>query len=170
MELLDAIQNRFSVRSFQQREVPQELIAEILLSAAQAPSAVNFQPWHFIVVRDKSRLEALWKVYQRAWIQSAPVIIVACVNHHESWKRGSDGHDFGEVDVAIAIDHLTLAATDKGLGTCWVCHFDAPACKKMFELPDHLEPLALIPLGFPATTAPKRKRKPLSEIVSWEEF
>ena len=170
MELQAAIQERFSVRNFHQREVPHEVIAEILNLAGQAPSAVNFQPWHFIVVTEKGRLESLWKVYHRQWIQSAPVIIVACINHRESWKRGSDGHDFGEVDVAIAVDHLTLAATDKGLGTCWVCNFDVPGCKKVLELPDHLEPLALIPLGFPDTTAPPKKRKPLSDIVSWEEY
>jgi len=98
------------------------------------------------------------------------VIIVACVNHRESWKRGSDGHDFGEVDVAIAIDHLTLAATAKGLGTCWVCNFDVPGCRKVLDLPDHLEPLALIPLGWPAVSSPPKKRKPVEEILSWEKY
>ena len=170
MELQDVIKKRYSERSYANKEVPVEVIGEILEWTSLAPSAVNFQPWHFIVVREKAGLEALWGVYHRQWIQSAPVIIVACVNHRESWKRGSDGHDFGEVDVAIAIDHLTLAATDKGLGTCWVCNFDVAGCRKLLELPDHLEPLALIPLGYPASTPPPRKRKPLSEIVSWEKW
>ena len=170
MELKNAIKERYSVRNFREQLVPRSEIEKVLEWTSMAPSAVNFQPWHFIVIQEKNRLEAIWNVYHRAWIQSAPVIIVACVNHQESWKRGSDGHDFGEVDVAIAIDHLTLAATSLGLGTCWVCNFDVPGCKKMLNLPDHLEPLALIPLGYPASSMPAKKRKPLNEIVSWEEF
>jgi nitroreductase len=170
MELQTTIQRRFSVRSFLKQDVNVELIAEILNITALAPSAVNFQPWHFIVITEKKGLEALWNVYHRQWLQSAPVIIVACVNRLESWKRGSDGHDFGEVDVAIAIDHLTLAATDKGLGTCWVCNFDVKECKKILNLPDHFEPLALIPLGWPASAPTPKKRKSLEEIVSWEKF
>jgi len=170
MELQAVIKERFSVRSYKDCVVPRETIREILELTSLAPSAVNFQPWHFIVITEEKGLESLRGVYHRQWIQSAPVIIVACVDHRESWKRGSDGHDFGEVDVAIAIDHLTLAATDKGLGTCWVCNFDVPACKKVLQLPDHLEPLALIPLGFPDTKTPIKKRKSLNDFVSWEQF
>jgi nitroreductase len=170
MELKDAIKERFSVRNFKEQEVPKTEIEKILEWTSGAPSAVNFQPWHFIVISGKQGREAIYTVYQRPWLRTAPVIIVACVNHKESWKRGSDGHDFGEVDVAIAIDHLTLAAAANGLGTCWVCNFDVQGCKKLLKLPDHLKPLALIPLGYPASTMPAKKRKPLNEIVSWEEF
>jgi nitroreductase len=170
MELQNAIRERYSVRNYKPQEVPLHELEKILEWVSMAPSAVNFQPWYFIVISEKEKLESICSVYHRSWIRSAPVIIVACVNHLESWKRGSDGHDFGEVDVAIAIDHLTLVATANGLGTCWVCNFDVPACKSVLELPDYLEPLALIPLGYPAGAAPPKKRKPLSEIASWEEF
>jgi nitroreductase len=170
MELQQAISGRYSVRSYQDKPVPRQKLEEIMEMVSMAPSAVNYQPWHFIVITAKSGLEALWPVYHRQWLQSAPVIIVACINHHESWKRNSDGKDFGEADVAIAIDHLTLVATAAGLGTCWICNFDVPASKRILELPDYLEPLALIPLGFPATAAPLKKRKSLREIVSWEKF
>ncbi len=170
MELENAIRERFSAREFINRPVPAALIREVLEKTILAPSAVNYQPWHFIVVSEKDQLAALWPVYHRAWIREAPVIIVACVDHRQSWKRSSDGHDFGEVDVAIAVDHLTLVATSVGLGTCWVCNFDAAACKKILELPENLEPLVLVPLGFPAKEAPRKIRKPISETVSWEEF
>jgi nitroreductase len=170
MELKEAIRERYSVRNYREQEVPKQVIEKILEWTSLAPSAVNFQPWHFIVISEKVSLEAMYDVYHRSWIRSAPLIIVACVNHQESWKRGNDGHDFGEVDVAIAIDHLTLAATSCGLGTCWVCNFDVEGCKKILKLPDHMEPLALIPLGYPASTMPAKKRKSLNEIVSWEEF
>jgi nitroreductase len=170
MELKDAVRERYSVRNFREQEVPRKELEKILEWTSMAPSAVNFQPWHFIVITEKIRLEAIWNVYHRQWIHSAPVIIVACMNHQESWKRSIDGHDFGEVDVAIAIDHLTLAATACGLGTCWVCNFDVAGCKNILNLPSHIEPLALIPIGYPASTMPAKKRKSLNEIVSWEEF
>ncbi len=170
MELKDAIRERFSAREFTDQPVTASLIRELLENTTLAPSAVNYQPWHFIVVSEKEKLAELWTVYHRAWIREAPVIIVACVDHHQSWKRGNDGHDFGEVDVAIAVDHLTLLATSAGLGTCWVCNFDAAACRKILKLPDNLQPLVLVPLGFPAKEASRKIRKPISETVSWEEF
>ena len=98
-----------------------------------APSAVNYQPWHFIILTNRGNIENLAKAYPRPWLISAPVIIVACINRKESWRRIKDNKDFGDVDVAIAIDHMTLAATSMGLGTCWVCNFDVEICKKMLE-------------------------------------
>ena len=135
-----------------------------------APSAVNYQPWHFIILTNRGNIENLAKAYPRPWLISAPVIIVACINRKESWRRIKDNKDFGDVDVAIAIDHMTLAATSMGLGTCWVCNFDVEICKKMLELPDHLEPLAIIPLGYPINMVPEKKRKSMDEIVSWEKY
>jgi len=170
MDLQKVVQERYSVRKYADKAVTTEMIRELLETAVLAPSAVNFQPWHFIVIRERKHLENIWPVYHRDWIRGAPVIIVACIDHAQSWKRGSDGRDFGAVDVAIAVDHLTLAATASGLGTCWVCNFDVQACKTVLKLPDYLEPLALIPLGFPAPGAPAKKRKPLDEVVSWEEL
>lgn len=170
MEFEKAVRERYSVREFTSEPVSVKMISEILKIASLAPSAVNFQPWQFIVITGKKRLEVLWQVYHRQWIQGAPVIIVACIDHNESWKRKFDGHDFGEVDVAIAVDHLTLAATAAGLGTCWVCNFNADACRHILKLPDHLEPLALIPLGYPGKEMPLKNRKSFNEIVSWEEY
>lgn len=170
MELEQAMLERYSVRAFSEEPVPEEKLAEIFRLTGLAPSAVNLQPWHFIVISERENLEKLWPVYHRNWIRGAPTIIVACFNVHESWKRSSDGHDFGEVDTAIAIDHLTLAATSAGLGTCWVCNFDIAACKRVLNLPDHIEPMALVPIGYPATERPLKKRKKTAEIVSWETY
>lgn len=167
MDFLQLANKRFSVRDYTTDPVTQEQITEILETAALAPSAVNFQPWHFIVITTGEMLEKIWGVYHREWIRKAPVIVVACVNRNESWKRGNDGKDFGEMDVAIAVDHLTLAAAAAGLGTCWVCNFDVARCSEVLQLPGHLEPLVLIPLGVPASKPPVKKRKPLSETVTW---
>jgi nitroreductase len=170
MELKEVISRRFSARSFKNVSVPREKIIQVLEMVRLAPSAVNYQPWHFIVVTQKQSLEALAKAYPRPWFVSAPLVIVACINHKESWKRIRDNKDFGDVDVAIAVDHLTLAATAVGLGTCWVCNFDVDLCRKTLELPDHMEPLVMIPAGFAIPEPPEKKRKSLDEIVSWERY
>ena len=92
---------------------------------------MNFQPWAFVVVRDPEKLKALYDCYPREWFASAPVCIVVCGDHSTSWKRLSDNKDFCDVDIAITTEHLVLAAAEQGLGSCWVCNFDAP--QKDFE-------------------------------------
>ena len=130
-----------------------------------APSAVNYQPWRFAVVTDPERLAALKTAYPREWIQTAPCIIVACANHEESWHRKSDGKDHADIDLGIAVEHLCLAAAEQGLGTCWVCNFDVPCCREVMQLPENLEPVALIPLGYPANpSVAEKKRKVPAEL------
>ena len=170
MDFDQIIASRFSVRSYTSQKIDQSLILEILEAARLAPSAVNFQPWHFIVITDQGNLTDFQEVYPRTWFKEAPVCIVVCSDHSLSWKRKSDGKDFADVDVAIAIDHLVLKATDLGLGTCWVCNFDVEMARKKLQLPDHIEPVALIPLGYTTSEAPLKSRKPLSELVHWEKF
>ena len=170
MDFNQIIASRFSVRSYTSQKIDQSLILEILEAARLAPSAVNFQPWHFIVITDQGNLTDFQEVYPRTWFKEAPVCIVVCSDHSLSWKRKSDGKDFADVDVAIAIDHLVLKATDLGLGTCWVCNFDVKMARKKLRLPDHIEPIALIPLGYTTSEAPLKSRKPLSELVHWEKF
>ncbi|MFY9153004.1 MAG: nitroreductase family protein [Prolixibacteraceae bacterium] len=170
MEFDDVIYKRFSVRSFTEQKIERETILEILNAARLAPSAVNFQPWHFIVVSEPDNLAELQEVYSRAWFREAPLCIVACADHSRSWKRRPDGKDFADVDAAIAIDHLVLKATELGLGTCWVCNFDVEMTRMKLQLPDHIEPIALIPIGYSNSISPEKIRKPLSEIVHWEKF
>ena len=170
MEFDQVISSRYSVRSFTGQKVDRNTILEILEAAHLAPSAVNFQPWHFIVVTEPENLIDLHDVYPRNWFKEAPVCIVVCSDHSLSWKRKSDGKDFADVDVAIAIDHLVLKATDLGLGTCWVCNFDTEMARQKLQMPAYIEPIALIPLGYTTSEAPPKSRKPLSELVHWEKF
>lgn len=170
MEFDKLIRIRFSVRSFTNQKVDRKIILEILEAARMAPSAANFQPWHFIVITQPENLAEIQEVYPRTWFKEAPVCIVICSDHLQSWKRKPDGKDFADVDMAIAIDHLVLKATDLGLGTCWVCNFDAALARKKLQLPDHIEPLAIIPIGYTKSEAPVKSRKALSEIVHWEKF
>ena len=170
MDFLDLVKKRYSVRSFTSQEVETEKINTILEAVQYSPSAVNYQPCHFIVVTDPELKAKICTAYSRDWLQEAPVLIVALGDHQESWKR-RDGKDHADIDVAIAVDHLTLAASSLGLGTCWVCAFDAQKVHSILELPENMEVVALIPLGYPTeATIPDKERKDLQELVSWNGY
>ena len=170
MKFNELITKRFSVRSYTNQNVSRETILEILEAARMAPSAVNFQPWHFIVITEPAKRSELQKAYPREWFCEAPVYILVCADHRHSWKRKSDGKDFADVDVAIAIDHLMLKATELELGTCWVCNFNPEIVRQLFQLPDFIEPVAIIPMGYSTATAPEKSRKTLTETVHWNQF
>lgn len=166
MNFLELVKQRHSVRSYEPRAIEKEKLDYVMECVRMAPSVVNFQPWKFAVVTDEPRLSQLKKAYPREWISNVPCLIVACVNHEESWHRKSDGKDHADIDVAIAVEHLCLAATEQGLGTCWVCNFDVPLCREVLQLPVHIEPAVLIPVGYPAEQEMStKKRKSLDEIL-----
>lgn len=165
---IDLVKQRYSVRSYEERQIEKEKMEYIMECVRLAPSAVNFQPWHFYVVTDREKLEALKSTYKREWIQSAPCIVVACANHEESWHRRLDNKDHADIDLAIAIEHLCLAAAEQGLGTCWVCNFDASLCHQLMAFPENVEPVALIPIGYtPESEVPEKKRKQMEEICTY---
>lgn len=170
MGLKKLIKERFSVRKYKSKTIEKAILTEVLDAGRVAPSAANYQPWHFIAVQHPENLKKLHLTYKREWIRSAPAIIIVCGDHRQSWKRGSDNKDFSDVDIAIAVDHMTLRAVELGLGTCWVCNFDAKRCSELFELPAHIEPLVLLPIGYPDEEVKEKKRKSLDEIVHWESF
>ena len=152
-------------RKYANRPVEAEKLDYIMECVRFAPSAVNFQPWRFRIVTDEAVLKALYSCYKREWLATAPCIIVACVDHNESWHRRADNKDHADIDIAIAVEHLCLAAAEQGLGTCWVCNFDAPQCSEVLGLPENLEPAVLIPVGYAEDEPTEKKRKPLNEIL-----
>lgn len=164
---------RYSCRSYSSKEVDNHIISEVLESARIAPSAKNLQPWRFVVATEIELREKLSGCYSASWLKAAPVIIVACGDQSASWKR-SDGKDHCDIDLAIAIDHITLAATDLGLATCWICKFDVMKCAQVLNLPSNIYPVALIPLGYSAEKGNYSERhlirKDLSEIISWNGY
>ena len=171
MNFIELATKRSSVRDFEKKPVEKEKLLYILEAARIAPSAVNFQPWKFIVITKPDLLESVQSLYHRQWLATAPVIIIALGNHQKGWRRKSDDKDFTEIDVAIAIDHLTLAATEQGLGTCWICNFDVEKCNRLLNIPDHLEPIALIPVGYPVEQpSMKKNRESLDRLVTWDTF
>ena len=151
MDFIEIAKKRCSVRSFLPKEVEKDKILQVLEAARIAPSACNLQPWQIIVVQESQLKLELYESYPRDWFAKAPVVLVLCVDHAQSWKR-HDGTDYGIVDIEIAADHMTLAATDLGLGPCWLGAFDAVKGSKALQLPQYLEPVIMLPLGYPART------------------
>jgi nitroreductase len=170
MEFLDVIQRRYSVRAYKPDPVPDAVLARILEAARLAPTAANLQPFRFVIVHVKGREAELRRVYGPGWFVQAPLVICACGVPSQGWVRDADGINYTPVDVAIAMDHLILAAADQGLGTCWIAAFDVPTARQVFGLPPGVEPVALTPLGYPADRPGRKERKPLAELVRYERW
>lgn len=160
---------RFSVRKFSDEIVENEDLDYILECIRVAPSAVNKQPWEFLVVRSKENLEKLHQCYDRDWFRTAPVCIVAIKKKNMAWVRPYDQKNHADIDLAIAIEHLCLAATDRNLGTCWICNYDTNKFAELFPLPEGDEAVAFIPVGHIAKDCTRREntRKPKSEIIKF---
>ena len=165
MDVLEAIYTRRSIRRYSKKEIENKIVDKIIHAGMYAPSAVNKQPWHFIVITDKTIKAKLKSAYTAERIQQAPVLIVCCVDSLVSWKR-HDGKDYGEVDGAIAMQNLVLMASELGLGTCWIANFDEKILKAVLGIPDSVSVVAMTPLGY----ADEKKgavedRKPIDEIL-----
>lgn len=161
---------RCSVRKYDRREVEPEKLQYVLESARLAPSAVNFQPWKLLLITPDTLPEIIrnvHKCYDRDWFKTAPYYLICVIEHDQSWHRGNDNKDHGDIDIAILTEHICLAAAEQGIGTCWVCNFDAALCHELFALADNEEAAVLIPFGYPAADfqPAEKKRKALQEIV-----
>ena len=169
MEFTTVLRTRRSVRGYKADPVPDEILGRVLEGARMAPSANNVQPWHFVVVRDAAKRRELAELAAgQSFVGEAPVVIVCCGKRYTD--RYSWIHDnMYLVDCAIAIDHLTLAARNEGLGTCWIGAFDHDGVKRAVDVPAGYDVLMLIPVGFPARQSAFREtesRKSLNEIVT----
>ena len=171
MTFLEIAINRYSSRKYLDKPVEEEKLLKVLEAARVAPSAANKQPWTFYVIRDSKNRQKISEAYHREWLKEAPVIIVACANQNLAWVR-SDGKNHSDIDLAIAIDHISLQATELGLATCWICNFNVAKCSEILNLEKNIEPIAIMPLAYPADSTDSNRhislRKPLSEIIKWE--
>ncbi len=168
MTLTEVINARSSVRKYKAEKPSRELINDVLNLAHIAPSAVNKQPWHFYVVETAEKLEEVRTSYAREWFRTAPMVIVVTADHNQSWHR-ADGKDHADIDAAIVTDHITLAAVEKGLSTCWVCNFDVDIITKALNLTTGEEPLVLIPIGYADGNGDVRpkQRKSLEDLTTY---
>jgi nitroreductase len=169
MEIMELIKKRYSVRSYKPDEVEEEKLQQVLEAARLAPTAANRQPFQLIVIHTADREAELRRIYHREWFVQSPLILCACGIPGEGWVR-MDGRPYFDVDVTIAMDHLILAATELGLGTCWIAAFDPAAAREVLGLPDGVEPIAFTPLGYPSDQPRPKVRKPLSDLVRYERW
>ena len=169
MEFLDLVRNRYSVRAYKPIEVEQTKIDQILQAMCLAPTAANRQPFRIILIRTKGREAELRRIYDKDWFVQAPIIICACGVDQESWLR-DDGRPTTEIDVAIVMDHITLAATSLGLGTCWIGAFNPAEARRILRIPELASPVLFSPLGYPADQPKSKERKPIGELVKYETW
>jgi nitroreductase len=176
MNVLDAIRTRRSVRSYAVKPIPPDVMERMRQALRLAPSARNNQPWHFILVTDASlRREVAQAANGQKWMADAPVIVVGCGVPGQAYKRMGGYGSSVDVDVAIALDHLTLAAVAKGLGTCWIGAFDEAKVKGLLGIPEQVKVVAMTPLACPSSADLNRpveegRRKGESEVFSMNRY
>jgi len=170
MEFADLIAARYSVRAYKSDPVEDEKLQAVLNAARLAPTACNKQPMRFVVIHTAGRQQELKRIYGAEWFTQPPIVICVCAIAAEAWVRGSDSKVHDQIDAAIAMDHLILAAANEGLGTCWICAFDPSAAREVLGLPDGVEPIAFTPLGYPADSPRAKTRKCVEELVRYERW
>jgi nitroreductase len=169
MDVLECIKERCSVRSYSDRDVEENALGQVLEAVRLAPSASNRQPWKFVVVRDSRLRRRLSDAAGgQRFLAAVPVVIAACATSTDHIMPC--GHPSHLVDLAIAIDHMTLAARALGLGTCWIGAFDQQAVKDLLAIPDDASVVELLALGYPTAWPTAKSRRPLEDIVCYERW
>lgn len=167
MEYSELIKKRYSVRSYKSDPVEEAQLGQILDAARLAPTGANRQAFQLIVIHSAGKEDELRIIYDKAWFVQAPIIICACA-------IGEEGKPFRESaafrDVAIVMDHLILAATNLGLGTCWIGAFDPDAARDILGLPEEAVPVAFATVGYSNDQPRPKQRKPIGELVRYERW
>ena len=161
MDLFETIATRYSVRGYRPDPIDDETLVRVLEAARRAPTAANRQAFRVVVVHTRGREDELLRVYGRPWFVQAPLVLAMVAVPGEAWRR-MDDKPYDEVDATIAMDHLVLAATALGLGTCWIAAFDPAAAREVLGLPDDVEPIAFTPLGLPDKPSAATGRRPVT--------
>ena len=164
MDFFKVIKERYSVRSYRPDPVEPEKLEQILEAAILAPTACNRQAFKVIVIKTEDKKADLIRIYPKGWFAEAPYILCVCSIPGENWVR-KDNKNYSDVDAAIVMDHIILAATALGLGTCWIGAFDLEAARDVLALDNSLEPVVLTPLGYAKGSPPNKVRKSLIDLV-----
>lgn len=169
MDVMQAIKLRRSVRAYEDKAIEPEKLQAVLDAARCAPSAKNMQEWKFVLVKDAATRQKLVDAAKgQAFVGQAPVVIAACSTAPDYVM--SCGNLSSLIDVAIAVDHMTLKAVEEGLGTCWIGAFDQQQVKAILGVPDNVNVVVLLPIGYPADTAGPKSRKLAAEIVCHDKW
>ncbi len=162
MDVMSAIKGRKSIRKYKKKDIPESLLKEILEAARIAPSAANRQPWEMIVIDDQKLKADLVPVCKnQQFVGDCSVFLVAIENTEQKWAK---------MDIAIALDELSLAAHEKGLGTCWIGAFDKDKLAEMLEVPNGKAIAVCMTLGYPDEKPEGRARKSFDELFHWNKY
>lgn len=172
MDFLTLAKKRCSIRSYEDRKVEQEKLDKILEAAHAAPTAANRQPVKLLVVQSAEGIEKLGRA---ANIYGAPLAVVVCADHEKAWTRPFDHKQSTDIDASILTDHMMMEATELGLGSVWICYFKPDVLRDEFALPDKLEPVNILAIGYAAEAPanPDRHgdtRIPVEQLVSYEHL
>ena len=168
MDVFEAITKRYSCRSFKPEFIETEKLDKILEAARLAPSARNLQDWRFVVVTDSEIKKQLSvAANNQKPVAQAAAVIVACSNSSHVMRCGQS---IAPIDVAIALEHIALQATELDLATCWIGSFYPEKVKPILGIPEDIQIIELMTIGYPADTQPKQERKPLDRIVTREKW
>ncbi|HHW09385.1 MAG TPA: nitroreductase [Firmicutes bacterium] len=171
MELYEAIRTRRSVRAYEDRPIPEDVLMRVMEAARLAPSARNLQPWKFILVTDPElRRQVAEAANGQMFIATAPVII-AGVALEPAHVMSCEVPAYA-VNLGIAMEHIALAAAAEGLGTCWIGAFSQSKVKEILKVPEPYKIVELMPLGYPkeGSAMTRRPRKSLDEIICYDTF
>ena len=168
MTVLEAIRKRYSCRAYHQKSIEPEKLNSILEAARLAPSARNMQDWRFVVVTESQTKRQVAETTNGPDVfAKAGAIIAACSDSDYVMRCGQA---IGPIDVAIALEHICLQATELGLGTCWIGSFDPEKVRQILGIPDDIAVIELMTVGYPADNKPEPKREPMEKIVSFEKW
>ena len=169
MEFIDVINERYSVRGYLDKEVEQDKLEYVLKAATIAPTGVNKQPFKVYVIDAKKYKEELSKIYKASWFVEAPYVLAVVALRNEAWVRPWDSKNIADIDATIVMDHMILAATDVGLGTCYIGAFKKNYAHQFLELDETEEAVLFTPLGYPNAEPRETPRKELDEFVVYKD-
>ncbi|MDE5570004.1 MAG: nitroreductase family protein [Ruminococcus sp.] len=163
MDFSTLINERHSVRSYLSKQVEVEKLNTILEAGRIAPTAANLQPISVLVVKENYSLSKLTKA---ANIYNAPLALIVCADKKSAWTRPFDGKQTIDIDASIVTDHMMLQATELGLGSVWICYFKPDILKKEFAIPDNIEPVNIIAIGYAdESNIPVKSRKSMEDFA-----
>ena len=162
MDFIEIAKRRYSVRRYKDKKVEEEKLKKILEAARVAPTAANLQPVRLIVVQSK---EGLAKIGKGANLYGAPLAIIVCADHGKAWVRPFEKKQTTDIDASILTDHMMLQATESGLGSVWICYFKPDVISREFGLPDNLEPVNILAVGYSDEEAADPERHAQTRIL-----
>ena len=172
MDFEKLITERYSVRNFKPKHLPQEVITKILEAGHKAPTGCNYQPQRILVLNTDESIAKLKECTKCHF--NAHTAMLVCHNKEESWTRKYDGALSSPVDAVIVATHMMLAAHNIGIGCCWVMHFDPAAMREKFNIPNNVDPVALLVMGYPADDAKPldlhNQFRPINDVVFYDKF